>query len=264
MVPWPGPRGWSSAPYTLAVSRNLIRSAAVGCGLLAIAIRFYYVLQLELRLPFPVSFLAGVLATFLVPFGLLAVMLRYRRRAPLQIDAEQTRFVADRSPRRAFLGLLMFLVASGQIPFERVPNTDRMRPSTVPGMLPIGSVLFGLCLVAGLALIVINRPRLVLDRDGVLVEGLLRSERLAWTDTLAHSACLDQRKRWLYLQTAAQDPGQLKAVKLPVAWLDVDPILLQQAIRTYTDQPQRRDEIGTEAELERLTSETDVATHSRV
>ncbi len=161
--------------------------------------------------------------------------------------------------------MLIVLGASLAVPVERVPNTDRMRLSTVPGLVPAAAVVFGLFLLVGVTVIVINRPRVVLDRNGFSVVGWLRTRRLAWTDLVAGSAQLGPRGRWLYVQTVVPDPGRYGNVaKLPAVRLDVDPLVLREAVSTYTDQPLRREEIGTAAELARLTPHNGPAPHSRV
>jgi hypothetical protein len=241
-----------------------VRVTAIGCGVLAIAGRLLYDFELELREPFVVWFLGAAVANVLIPFGLLAIVIRRARvGAGLRVDAEHGRFVADSNPRLAYLGLMLFVLAGGFVSVERVPNTHRMRLYTDPWLLSADAIVLVIFLTAAVA-VMRNRPSVVLDRDGVSVVGPLRSQRWAWTETVAYSTYLDLRKRWLYMQTATPDPATVRVAKVPVGWLDVDPMLLQHAIRTYADQPQRRAEIGTESELARLTADarTPAASHA--
>jgi hypothetical protein len=133
-----------------------------------------------------------------------------------------------------------------------------------PGLLPIAAVLLGVCLLVGITVIVVNRPRVALDRDGITVTRLLRSSHLAWADLVVRSAQLGPHGGSLYMRTMPDRTGRSSNVAtLPTAWLHVDPVLLETAVRTYIDQPDRRVEIGTDVGLQRLTIQANGATAHR-
>ena len=257
-----GPRTIFASSYTPDVSRNRVRVVAVLCGLLAIAARIYYAFELELRHPWLAWFAGSVLVSVLVPFGLFYALARPAlvHRGTLRVDAQRGRFIADASPKLSFRGIAVMVIASGSVPVERVPNTDRMRLDTVPGLLPTALTAVSVFVLAGVLVIVMNRPRVILDRDGITVTPLLRSTHRAWADLVPGSVQLGPRGRLLNLMMASDRPGRPGTlVQLPTGLLHVDPMLLETAVRTYIDEPDRRAEIGTDIGLDRLSNQRSAA-----
>jgi hypothetical protein len=249
--------------YTRGVSPNRVRVSAVLCGLLAIAIRLYWVRETGFRQPWLAWYLGSVLVSILVPLGLFYALAwqALTRRGTLRVDAQRGWFVADASPRRSLSGIIVMSAGTYFALFERVPNTDRVRLNTVPGMLPFALVAAGVFLLVGIRIIVVNRPLVILDRDGITLARLLRSNHLPWVELAGGSAQLDPRGRLVHVLTAPDLSGRARTVAmLPTGLLRVDPVLLETAVRTYINEPDRRAEIGTEVGLQHLTAQPSAAT----
>ncbi len=214
--------------------------------------RLYYELELELDHPRAGWYFGSVLVPVLLAFGLFyAITWRsFVRRGTLRLDAERGRFVVDASRRKVPVGIMFLTLASNALPVTRVENADRMSLNGVPGLLPIAAVTFGVWVLLGVTIIVMNRPRVTLDRDGLQLTHLLRTTRVAWADLATGSTRVGPKGRTVDVRDAVSG----RIVTLPTASLDVDPRLLEIAIRGYLDEPASQGDIGTEAGLQRLAS----------
>ncbi len=105
------------------------------------------------------------------------------------------------------------------------------------------------------ALLVSNRPCVILAPAGITIRRLRRRSEINW-DELAPGGPLPPTRRGtsqitLYRKYPRPGTGPL-AGKIPIGWLQVSPEFLTAVIRHYVEQPEQRNGIGTEAELDRL------------
>jgi hypothetical protein len=255
---------WSSAPKLSDMASSTGPSArlkitSIACGILILVLRALYAANMLRLRPLGPWYLASATVAIGVPIAIWVVVARpeLRRRPTFGLDTTHGRYVVGHHPGRTLTGLLMFCWGSLVPPVERVPNTDHMRLSTVPGMVPVGAVLLGVAIAFGLTLILLERPVLHLDADGMtFVRFLARRRRVAWSDIAARSVMAQGRGfRVDRIVWDASAPSRSTLTALPGNVLQVDPVFLLHAVRVYVDQPERRSEIGTQAGLDRLQRE---------
>jgi hypothetical protein len=170
---------------------------------------------------------AGMLVALGVPVGAF-IVLGYRR--PASFQRARGRLVAPADPTQAGLAILWMGLA-GQVPFEA-------------GHLPVRltNVAFFAALAA--AAMLIQRPRLELDVEGLTIHHIRRVTRIEW-DRLAPGGPLPPtRKRPRYLRLYLDEPPLYDiyppSVDVPMAWLHVDPKFLADTIRRYVEHPEER------------------------
>ncbi|GAB1693677.1 hypothetical protein [Krasilnikovia sp. M28-CT-15] len=245
------------------MSASVARLIAVPFALLAFALRVvteFWVSPLALPLrPWPVSLAATVaaaLAAVLIPLGGFWLCTRpaWRRPAAWGVDAGRRRFVADLTPRWAGpQAVLVGWLGGGMVPHERVPGTDRVRIADLGVATDIWIVLAVVTLVAGVALVLAGRPRLILDPHGVTLRALWTRRRFGWDELVPGGpppqAKPNPRVITLYRCPPAGSPGPLLPWHLSADRLHVDPAFLALSLRRYLDHPEHRSAIGTAGEL---------------
>ena len=180
----------------------------------------------------------------------LARVLPTRRPPALDLDSGRRRFVVPMQPRAyAVLALCGAVVAANLVPVERVPDTGRMRLSTVPYLLPIGLVTAGLLLAFALVLAMSGRPYLTLEPTGLAV-WWGRRHAVGWDELAPGGPLPPSGRNPRELSLHRRRPG--KPVRLPVRMLRVDPAFLAGVVRMYVENPARRAAIGTAGERDAL------------
>jgi hypothetical protein len=179
-----------------------------------------------------------------------------RRPASLAVDAAGSRFVAPASPYyQGWLAVTLMWIGAGLVMTERVPNGDHMRVAQLPGAIPASVTAVTLTVGLAAVLLVGNRPRVILEPAGLTIRRLRRRSEINW-DELAPGGPLPPTRRGtsqITLYRKPPRPGTVPpAEKMPIGWLQVSPEFLTAVIRHYVEQPEQRNGIGTEAELDRL------------
>ncbi|MFD6565196.1 hypothetical protein [Micromonospora profundi] len=210
--------------------------------------------------PSGLAFLAWVAAQaacFLLLAGGHALLTRRVRQRPAtwEIAAGAESFVAPASPR--WLGpwaILVGWLAAGAVFTERVPGEDRVRLAEIPGALALSIAVPAIVLAVIAAVLLLDRPRLILDRTGISKQGLVRRTVIRWDQLLPGGPRPPARRTAnLTLLRQPTTPGRSPVpFSLPVGSLHVDPTFLADTIRHYVEHPEHRSAIGTEHELDRL------------
>lgn len=250
------------------MSVNLARVLALPVGLLAFALRLattFWVMPLTWHmrptiLGLPV-WLTGLAASVLVPMGLYFLLTKPvpRRPASFQLDGQHRRFVAPAAPHAvAALVIVVLWVAAGSVLTERVPNGDGLRFAQFDYATSMSAAVVALLFVLAVVLLLINRPRLTLDPDGITVQRMASRRRIGWNELCPGGwpppTGRKPRNLTLYRMAGPTPGGYPKPEQLPVGQLHVDPAFLADTIRHYVEQPAHRHNIGTEHELARLLS----------
>ncbi|MFB9180308.1 hypothetical protein ACFFX1_19365 [Dactylosporangium sucinum] len=178
-----------------------------------------------------------------------------RARVPFALSPSGRAFVAPESP--VFRGLLTIMImthAGNLIPVERVPDTDRMRLSTLPGAVPVLIGLAAVLVVIALLVLVLPGPSVTLSPDGVTLRTGLHRRHLPWTGLPPGGPV--RLTRWaLTLTPTRRTPGGLpRRATVNLLAYAIDPLLLATAVHHYTVNPEHRAAIGTRSELDRLES----------
>jgi hypothetical protein len=172
--------------------------------------------------------------------------------AAFERSAEGTAFVVPDSPVwPGSVACTLMLLAGIAVPYERVPDTERLRVPVDPAFgipfLAIGAVLAA----AALAVVWLPAPSLRLTPSGIAVRRVLRSRDVRWEDLVPGGPHPPVRRtmRLLY-----QTGGGQHHINVPVSRLRVDAAFLATVVRHYVERPEHRTAIGTQEELERLES----------
>ena len=107
------------------------------------------------------------------------------------------------------------------------------------------SALIALALTVVVLLVLANRPRIVLNHDGVTLHRIGRPLHLRWDEVVVGE--LPGRPEHLVVHRARADGPQ--PVKLPAGRLQVDPAFLAHTVSRCRDEPAQRAAIGTAAGL---------------
>ncbi|MBV1856513.1 hypothetical protein [Catellatospora tritici] len=243
------------------MSPTVLRWCAVPLGLLAFALRLVVTFWLE-----PLTWdqdqhllmmLAGIVVTVAVPFGILVLLAGGSLRPPARLALGDGRFIAHASPIYACSQAIMWMsLGGGVFGAERVPNGDSMRMVEFGSPTPMTIIGVGFFWAIAAGFLLVRRPRLDLDPNGLTIHRVWRTTAIAWDELAPGGPVPPVRRRArqlrLYLN---QTPvfGQYAASEdVPVGWLHADPAFLARALRHYVDNPQERALIGTEEGLRRL------------
>lgn len=205
------------------MSPTALRWTALPLGLLAAGLRIAGDLWLHARIrELSVAlYLLSMLALFAVAMGIpLAIfVLLSRGPRPARLVTRDGRLTVPQSP--AYAGnqaILMMFLGAGLIEVDRW-----LRTAPVAGLFFAGALAF----------LLVQRPWLALDAEGLTVKRLWRMTRLRWDE--------------LSLEDMALDPGRhpgrfwiAPGVSIPVGWLHVDPGFLTHVIRHYVERPEER------------------------
>ncbi|MFE9692142.1 hypothetical protein [Micromonospora sp. NPDC005806] len=249
------------------MSVNRIRILALPFGLLAFALRlaatFWLTPMTWQKWPAGVSLLvwvAGAAASLAVPVGLYYLtVLRAVPRRPASFQLDDGAFVAPASPHDIGTAAIVVLwIAAGAVLTERVPNADRLRLAQIDYAALTSIVIVGLLSVLAVVLLLVSRPRVALNPDGITVQRMTSRRSIGWNELAPGGPPPPPGRRprnlWLYRTAGPTLGGRPRPHLLPVGQLQVDPAFLANTIRHYVDQPGQRPDIGTEAELSRLRS----------
>ena len=121
------------------------------------------------------TWMAVLSSTLLVPWVGYRLLTRSNRGpATWQVDAERNRFVAPASPRwMGTSSMLLGWFAAAFVQTERIAGEDRAQLVQTTGMLAL-AIAVPAVVLGGIALtLLLNRPRLTLDRDGITAQGLV-------------------------------------------------------------------------------------------
>jgi len=200
--------------------------------------------------------LGAILCAVAVPFAIFALLSRgYRRPAEFAID--ERRFIASSSG--VFAGsqaIMCMFFAGGLVATERVPNRDAMRLAEFGWAWLVSAILLSVFVAAAVAFLVVRRPQLLLDSEGLTIRRLLGSTRLAWADLAPGGPLPPARRKQRHLQLFRKPPlgypNYVPAAAIPIGWLEIDPAYIAAAIRLYVENPEERSTIGTAEGLARL------------
>ncbi|MET7709318.1 hypothetical protein [Micromonospora sp. NPDC005413] len=223
--------------------------------------------------PIGVAFLvwAAVLAAcFLVPWAGHALLTRGVRQRPAtwEVAVGTESFVASASPRgMSPWSILLGWLAAGGVLTERVPGEDRLRLAEIPGNIALSIAIPAVVLAGTAAVLLLNRPRLTLNRDGITKQGRIRRTFLRWDRLLPGGPPAPRRSgaNLTLMRQPATPGGPPVPSPLPTGPLHVDPTFLADTIRHYVEHPEHRSAIGTQHELDRLrTALTSTDSRSRL
>ncbi|PWU46265.1 hypothetical protein DLE60_16645 [Micromonospora globispora] len=251
------------------MSVNLARVLALPFGLLAFALRLaamFWVMPLTWHTRSAdaglLVWLTALAASALAPVGLYLLLTRPvpRRPASFQLDDRHGGFVAPASPHELGpLVIVVLWVAPGSMVTERVPNGDGLRFAQFDYATLVSAAVVALLFVPAVVLLLVNRPRLALDPDGITVQRMTSRRRIGWNELAPGGPPPPTARKARYLtlyRTTGPTPGRYpRPEQLPVGWLHADPAFLANTIRHYVEQPAQRHNIGTEHELARLRSQ---------
>ncbi|MGC4748496.1 hypothetical protein ACLQ28_23005 [Micromonospora sp. DT201] len=182
-----------------------------------------------------VAWVAVLSGTLLVPLAVYALLTRSTWRRPMiwQVDTKKRRFVAPANP--TWIGqwsITLGWLAAAFVQTERVVGEDRVRLVQTTGTVALAIAVAAVVLGGIATTLLLNRPLLALDPDGITTQGLVRRTALRW-DRL--------------------HPGSPPVANPPPARrLHVDPVFLANTVRHYVEHPEHRPAIGTQRELDRL------------
>ncbi|MEV0131615.1 hypothetical protein AB0H83_24525 [Dactylosporangium sp. NPDC050688] len=209
--------------------------------------------------PTALAFSVGMLAFVLAlagPVGGYLWLTRPPRRRPATFElapAGQAFVVPPKHTVRGCWSIVMMWQAGNLIPYERVPDTDQIRLSTVPGVVPVFVALAAVLAVLAVVGLWLPGESLVLTPAGVTVRPALgRARDLRWEALLPGGPHPGGR---LAMRLLYRTPdGRTKHLDVPLIHLDVDRVFVATVVRHYADHPERRHAIGTQQERERLRS----------
>jgi hypothetical protein len=154
-----------------------------------------------------------------------------KRPSTWEADAGQRRFTAGPSPAGAGLSAVALgWLTGGLVPTERVTGEERMRIAELGAVTPVMTVLAVAGLLVTIWFVVGRWPWLSLDREAVTFKRVVRETRIRWDDL----------------------PADLRDLRLPARGLHITPKFLDFSLRTYREDPARREAIGTPAEVAAL------------
>ena len=250
------------------MSVNRTRLLALPFGVLAFALRLaatFWVTPLTWRVrPAGVGllvWLAALAASAFIPVGLYRLtVLKAVPRRPASFQVDHRGFVAPAAPHDFGTSAIIVLwVAAGAPLTERVPNGDRLRLAQFDYAALISILVVGLLSVLAVTLLMVDRPWVALNPDGITVQRMTSRRSIGWNELAPGGppppTGRSPRSLWLYRTAGPTLGGRPRADLLPVGQLQVDPAFLANTIRQYVEQPGQRSIIGTEAELARLRSQ---------
>jgi hypothetical protein len=236
------------------MSAAALRWCAVPLGLLAFALRLANTLWWE---PYTWRFSpivgtllsVGVLIVLVgILFGVFALLSRGYR-PPAAFGVGESGFTV--SPSVIFTSaqaIMWMFFGGGLIVTERVPNGNTMRLAEFSSGRVVSLLAVGVFVAVAAAFLVVRRPQLLLDSEGLTIRRLWSNTRLPW-DELAPGGPLPpakkQRQLQLFRKPPPNYPNYVPAEAIPVGRLDIDPAFLATAIRHYVEHPESRAAIGT-------------------
>ncbi|MCW3844403.1 hypothetical protein ONA70_30380 [Micromonospora yasonensis] len=202
--------------------------------------------------------LAGPVVSVAIPVGLyhLAVLRAVPRR-PASFQLDNGALVAPASPHDIGTAAIIVLwIAAGAVLTERVPNADQLRLAQIDFAALVSIAIVGLLSALAVALVLVDRPWVALNRDGITVQRMTSRRFIGWPELAPGGPPPPPGRRprnlWLYRTHGPTVGGRPRPELLPVGQLQVDPAFLANTIHHYVDQPGQRPDIGTEAELDRV------------
>jgi hypothetical protein len=230
------------------MSPTALRWVAVPLGLLGFALRqvvTFWLIPLTWRAGFGLGLLLlaiGLLVAVAIPFGIFALLYLPDRR-PARLEVRDGRPTAPPSGVYAGSQAIMWMFLGGQLVLtERVPYGDSMRLAQIPFAWLGTTIGVGLASAVALAFLLIQRPILYLDPQGLTIKRLWGTTRIAWDEVVPGDPAppLKQRPRRLPVRLRGR-----YGVEIPVGWLHIDAAFLADTIRHYVEHPQERAAIGT-------------------
>ncbi|MGW5668649.1 hypothetical protein [Micromonospora sp. NPDC003776] len=246
------------------MSVNRIRLLALPFGLLAFALRLaatFWVTPLTWQVrPTLVGlpiWLAALAASLGVPVALYHLsVLRAVPRRPASFRLDRGTFLAPAGPDLGGTAIIVLWIAGGAVLTERVPGGDRMRLAEFDEAALISVLTVVVLSALAVVLLLVDRPWVALSPDGITVQRLASRRFIGWHELAPGGPPPPPGRRprnlWLYRTNGPTLGGRPRPDLLPVGRLQVDPAFLANTIRRYVEQPGRRSDIGTEAELARL------------
>lgn len=208
--------------------------------------------------PLTLGFTFGLVSLLLVaagpPLVYLALTRRLRRRpASFTVRTDGPAFVVPASPLYPGLAAVMLMwMAGNQVPVERVPDTDRIRLSTIPWMVPASAALVLVLTGVAVTYLCLVRLTLILTPIGVTVRWTLRSQEIRWQELLPGGPLVPGRRDWTMSLWHGRAGARPKCLKVPLGFLHIDRAFLATVIRHYAEHSGHRGDIGSHAEFERL------------
>jgi hypothetical protein len=232
------------------VSPTSLRWSALPLGLLALAVRVAESLWLQ-PLTWEMSdrgrllvLLTGHLVAIGVPLGIFALLFLWDRRSPARFTIGQGRLIVPPSPLVAGSQAILWMsFGGGMVLTERDGDSMRLVEAEWRASV-IGVAVFA---AVALAFLLVRRPLLHLDPEGLTIRRLWRTTRLAWDQLYPggpRPISKHERSMRIYLK-GAPVAGTWPGVDIPVRWLHVDPAFLADTIRHYVEHPEDRATIGT-------------------
>lgn len=236
------------------MSPTALRLWAIPLGLFAFALRVataYWVEPLGSRLDWGTTLLvvaAAGLASAFIPYGILLALGGARRRRPASFTVSEGRLCVPPWPTYAASMAILWMYLSGGF----VPTWTKDYDLTLADRLPaiVGSaILAGLMWAGALVFLLVQRPQLLLDPDGLTIRRLWRRTRIRWDDIAAGSPAPPTKRSPHQLKIQLQGPAVFgtftPSEDIPVGLLHIDPSFLAVAIRHYVEHPDERATIGT-------------------
>ncbi|MET7422969.1 hypothetical protein [Dactylosporangium sp. NPDC005555] len=224
-------------------------------GLAGFVVQKFVLQPLTFRIePVWLSLAAALLALGLfaaAPFLLFRWLTRGLRPRPATFAVTGGAFVAPVSPEHFGLQAIGAALVAGQLlPVERMPDTDRVRLSTLPGFVEIAMTMTVVLMVLGLAILWLSRPEVTLTPAGITLRQLPRSRTVAWDDLLPGGPHTPTGQTMRLLRRTPA--GRPKRLAVLVGRSHIDRAFLSSVIRHYVERPEHRADIGTPEELDRL------------
>lgn len=195
------------------------------------------------------ALLAGDLLALGIPVTIYLLLARRFRHPPARFSTRDGRFTAPQNPTfAASQAILWMYISANGVLFERVPGGDSLRPSYEPASI----ILVGIAWAVALSFLLVQRPLLHLDREGLTLRRLRGTTRVAWDQLLPGSPTPPSKKdrsMRVYLRkapVAGNWPGvEMPSLDIPHRYLYIDPGFLANALRHYAEFPEDRATIGT-------------------
>ncbi|HZM78009.1 MAG TPA: PH domain-containing protein [Candidatus Limnocylindrales bacterium] len=231
---------------------NTLRWSAFLIGMLAFAMRVvttFWVAPLTWDMSEgvgPLALIAALMASAIIPLGIFSLIHRWDRNRSAGFTVVNGRLTVGPSLYQAGTqAILMLFFGAGVVPTERDRHLLRLSESRSDWLVVLSFT--GVMVALALACLLVRRPRIDLDPEGLTIRQLFQSTRLGWDQIAPGSPMVEPAKRWwgrMRIDLKATHSYPL-SLSIPIARLNMDPASLVSAIRHYVEHPEDRATIGT-------------------
>lgn len=232
------------------MSHAVLRWSAIPLGLLAFGLRLartVWVTPLTWEMSTGRRFLillTGDVVALAIPIVIFWLLARRLPVSRARFIARDGRLIAAHSPIYvAWQAIGLMYVSSALVLFERVPGGDSLRPFD----WPFSVIAVSFAWTAAVAILLVRRPRLELDPEGLTLIRPFQRARVSWDRLIPGQPTSPSKKDHALRACLHGDPvaGNRPRMEIPHRSLHIDPTFLADALRHYGEHPEDRAAIGT-------------------